>query len=88
MQNRFWGGTSQNLKRWAQEYSTSENMGKREAFLLRADPTVLEAIRKWADDEMRSMNAQIEFILRSKLKEAGRLAKPTPATQEESEETR
>jgi hypothetical protein len=48
-------------------------MAKRDSFLLRVDPTVLEAIRRWADDEMRSMNAQIEFILRSKLKDAGRL---------------
>ena len=49
------------------------SMAKRDSFLLRVDPAVLEAIRRWADDEMRSMNAQIEFILRSKLKDAGRL---------------
>ena len=48
-------------------------MAKRDSFLLRVDPAVLEAIRHWADDEMRSMNAQIEFILRSKLKDVGRL---------------
>jgi hypothetical protein len=48
-------------------------MAKRDAFLLRIEPSVLEAIRKWADDEMRSMNAQVEFLLRSKLKEAGRM---------------
>ncbi len=48
-------------------------MAKRDSFLLRVDPALLEAIRRWADDEMRSVNAQIEFILRSKLKDAGRL---------------
>jgi len=47
-------------------------MAKRDSFLLRVDPAVLEAVRRWANDEMRSMNAQIEFILRSKLKDAGR----------------
>lgn len=53
-------------------------MAKRDSFLLRVDPLVLEAIRRWADDEMRSMNGQIEFILRSKLNEAGRLpSKPS-----------
>ncbi len=48
-------------------------MSKRDSFLLRVDPQILEAIRRWSDDEMRSMNAQIEYILRSKLKDAGRL---------------
>lgn len=61
-------------------------MAKRDSFLLRIDPIVLEAIRRWSEDEMRSMNAQIEYILRSKLKEVGRLPpkscpteQPTPA---------
>lgn len=54
------------------------SMAKRDSFLLRVDPAVLEAIRRWADDEMRSMNAQIEFILRSKLKDAGRLPQKLP----------
>jgi hypothetical protein len=48
-------------------------MVKRDTFLLRVDPVVLEAIRRWADDEVRSVNAQIDFILRSKLWDAGRL---------------
>lgn len=48
-------------------------MAKRDSFLLRIDPAILDAIRRWSEDEMRSMNAQIEFILRSKLKDAGRL---------------
>jgi hypothetical protein len=50
-------------------------MAKRDSFLLRIDPAILEAIRKWSDDELRSMNAQIEFLLARALKEAGRLQK-------------
>jgi len=45
----------------------------RDAFLLRADPAVLEALRRWARDDLRSVNAQIEFLLRRALREAGRL---------------
>ena len=37
---------------------------KRKAFLLRIDPAVLDAVQHWADDDLRSLNAQIEFILR------------------------
>jgi hypothetical protein len=40
--------------------------------LLRIDPEVLEAIRRWSDDDMRSMNGQIEFLLRQALRQAGR----------------
>jgi hypothetical protein len=45
----------------------------RDAFLLRADPAVLDALRRWARDDLRSVNAQIEFVLRRALKDAGRL---------------
>lgn len=48
-------------------------MAKRDSFLLRVDPKILAAIRKWSDDEMRSMNGQIEYLLRDALKRAGRL---------------
>lgn len=48
-------------------------MSKREAFLLRTDPKVLDALRRWADDEFRSANAQLDYILRSALRKAGRL---------------
>jgi hypothetical protein len=44
----------------------------RESFLLRTDPRVLEALRRWADDELRSVNAQVDFLLRKALKDAGR----------------
>jgi len=36
----------------------------RDAFLVRLDPAVLVALRRWADDDLRSVNAQIEFLLR------------------------
>jgi hypothetical protein len=44
----------------------------RKSFLLRIDRDVLDAIQRWADDELRSVNGQIEFLLRRALKEAGR----------------
>jgi hypothetical protein len=48
-------------------------MTDRKAFLLRIDPKVLEAVQRWADDDLRSLNAQIEFLLRRTLQEAGRV---------------
>jgi hypothetical protein len=48
-------------------------MPQRKAFLLRIDPAVLEAVQHWADDDLRSLNAQIEFLLRRALSERGRL---------------
>jgi hypothetical protein len=47
-------------------------MAKRDSFLLRIDPKILEAIRKWSDDDLRSMNAQIEYLLTKALKDANR----------------
>jgi hypothetical protein len=44
----------------------------RDSFLLRTDPQTMAALRKWADDELRSVNGQIEFLLRRALREAGR----------------
>jgi hypothetical protein len=51
----------------------------KESFLLRTDAVVLEALRQWASDELRSANGQLEFVLRRALAEAGRL-KPAPAS--------
>lgn len=48
----------------------------RESFLLRTDPKVLAALRRWASDELRSMNGQLDFILRRALRDAGRLKAP------------
>jgi hypothetical protein len=48
-------------------------MSERKAFLLRIDPEVLDAVHRWANDDLRSLNAQIEFVLRKVLKQEGRL---------------
>lgn len=48
-------------------------MSERKKILLRLDPGVHDAIAKWAGDELRSTNAQIEFLLRRALADAGRL---------------
>ncbi|MEW6320572.1 MAG: hypothetical protein AB1635_05740 [Acidobacteriota bacterium] len=48
-------------------------MAERKPFLLRVDPKVLEAVQRWANDDLRSLNAQIEFLLRRSLQAAGRL---------------
>jgi hypothetical protein len=53
-------------------------MPDRKAFLLRVDPQLLDAVQRWADDDLRSLNAQIEFLLRRTLQEAGRLKDPPP----------
>lgn len=51
---------------------------KRKQLLLRLDPAVHGAIAKWAADDLRSVNAQIEIILRRALVEAGRDPRPKP----------
>lgn len=48
-------------------------MAERKSILLRLDPAVHDALAKWAADEMRSTNAQIEFLLRRALGDAGRM---------------
>lgn len=48
-------------------------MAARKAFLLRIDPMVLDALQRWADDELRSLNGQIEFVLRRALQGDGRM---------------
>jgi hypothetical protein len=55
----------------------------RESFLLRTNPKVMEALRKWARDELRSVNGQIEYVLRRALADAGRLPKDRPEGEEE-----
>ena len=52
-------------------------MAQRKAFLLRLDPATHEALQRWADADLRSLNAQIEFLLRRALKESGRV-EPAP----------
>ena len=48
-------------------------MAQRKSFLLRLDPATHEALQRWADADLRSLNAQIEFLLRRALIDAGRL---------------
>ena len=48
-------------------------MAERKAFVLRIDPQKMEAIEKWAADEFRSTNGQLEWIIDQALKKAGRL---------------
>ena len=58
-------------------------MAERKPFLLRVDPALLGALQKWAADDLRSLNGQIEFILRRALADAGR-ARPREAEQADS----
>jgi hypothetical protein len=53
-------------------------MPERKKLLLRLDPQVYDAIARWAADDLRSVNAQIEFALRSALRSAGRSPKAPP----------
>lgn len=48
-------------------------MGARKAFALRIDEKTLKAMQTWANDDLRSLNAQIEFVLREALRKSGRL---------------
>ena len=48
-------------------------MPERKPFLLRIDPEVLAAVQRWANDDLRSLNAQIEFLLRRAAQQSGRL---------------
>jgi hypothetical protein len=55
-------------------------------FLLRLDPRLFETLRRWADDDLRSINAQIEFLLTEQARRAGRLPKPRPSPSGDDEE--
>ncbi|MET9966884.1 hypothetical protein ABZZ80_13445 [Streptomyces sp. NPDC006356] len=57
--------------------SAPQGRSQRKQVLLRLDPSVYEALARWAGDELRSANAQIEFLLRKALADAGRLPKET-----------
>lgn len=57
--------------------SAPQGRPQRKQVLLRLDPSVYEALARWAGDELRSANAQIEFLLRKALADAGRLPKET-----------
>ena len=50
-------------------------MADRKPFLLRIDARVLEGVQRWANDDLRSLNAQVEYLLREALRKAGRALK-------------
>jgi hypothetical protein len=65
-------------------------MAKKEVkpFLLRIDPRVLAAIQRWAEEDLRSLNGQIEFILRQALVKRGvRLTEGPPSEQQERDDS-
>jgi hypothetical protein len=59
-------------------------MNEKKAYPLRINAEILAATQRWADDELRSLNAQIEYVLRDALRRAGRL--PTPPAPPEHED--
>lgn len=63
-------------------------MAKKKAFALRVSEPVMQAMQRWADDDLRSLNAQIEWVLREALKKSGRLRDAKAEPVEESGEER
>ena len=63
-------------------------MADRKPFLLRLEPATYAALERWSADELRSLNAQIEYLLRRALREAGRLPHPAPDAGESSPASR
>jgi hypothetical protein len=59
---------------------------ERKGFLLRMEPEVYDALQRWAADELRSLNAEIEFLLRRSLAEAGRLKGGATAASRKSDQ--
>jgi hypothetical protein len=60
-------------------------LAERKPFLLRMDPRVLEALQRWADDDLRSLNGEIEYLLRRALHDAGRAPKAEGGRGEEKD---
>lgn len=60
-------------------------MAERKAYPLRINAEVLDAMQRWADDELRSLNAQIEYVLREALRRGGRVKAAPTATDMHSE---
>ena len=59
-------------------------MAKKKSFPLRIDPKLYEVLERWAADEFRSVNSQIEFVLRNAALKAGRLPKANSETKKEA----
>jgi len=57
----------------------------RKSFLLRIDAGVLEGVQRWANDDLRSLNAQIEYLLRESLRRAGRAPRVPPENEVSTE---
>ncbi len=64
-------------------------MAKKKSYPLRISEDVLEAMKRWSDDELRSVNAQIEYVLRDALRRSGRLKtiKAKPVETEDKDDT-
>ncbi|MGJ8562570.1 MAG: Arc family DNA binding domain-containing protein [Alphaproteobacteria bacterium] len=60
-------------------------MPAKKSYPLRIHPDVLDAMKRWSDDELRSVNAQIEYVLRGALRKSGRL-KETKASPIETDQ--
>jgi hypothetical protein len=60
-------------------------MVTKKAFPLRIDGGIWEAVRRWSDDELRSVNAQIEYVLRDALRKSGRLPERKKSAPDSSE---
>jgi hypothetical protein len=60
-------------------------MAERKPFLLRLDRATHDALERWAADELRSLNAQIEYLLRRSLQEAGRMPRPPSPSSSDAE---
>lgn len=73
-----WAGSSAPPEKGGRAAAGKGAETKRKQLLLRLDPAVHGAIAKWAADDLRSVNAQIEIILRRALVEAGRDPRPKP----------
>ena len=60
-------------------------MAESKRFLLRLNPALFEALRRWADDDLRSINSQIEYLLTEQARRAGRYPsnRPAPVRSEE-----
>ena len=61
-------------------------MSEKKAYPLRINAEVLAAAQRWADDELRSLNAQIEYVLRDALRNAGRLKPPSTPSHEQDDD--
>ncbi|KAM3090100.1 hypothetical protein ACKFKG_30805 [Phormidesmis sp. 146-35] len=60
-------------------------MSQKKRFLLRIDPKLYDALEKWSADDLRSVNAQIEYLLMESVRKAGRWKNRSTPPQEESE---